>query len=504
MNQSVPPPKPESPKSGPSKTPAGSVSLVEGRDREFLPAALEILETPPSPLPVALMLTLCAFCALALLWSFIGRLDVHAVAWGKVEANGRAKVIQPLDPGKVVAIHAENGLRVKAGDILVELDPGDAQADETAASESLAASRAEMARRRVSIQAARPLQGAPGEAATFEETPTIPFDAGIPVQIQNRENGVLAADLTQLRDSLKNLGKQMEQKVATRQRLEASIAYQNTLISTLEGRVDMREKSIALDVGTKVNLFDAKESLQKSQAQLASDKGQLTETDKAIEEIVSQKVKTISQFIADNESKLADAARKADETRQQLAKAQAKLVRTKLASPVDGVVQQVAVTTIGQVVTTGQQLMTVTPVDGALQVEAYVSNVDIGFVKVGQVAEVKVDAFPFTRFGTIRGRVEKVATDAIDEQEAKRAQSSAIAQANGANAQPNSAPGQPQSFVFPVTISLEKTQMDVGDTKIPLTAGMTVSAEIKTDSRRVIDYLVSPIARITSEAMKER
>jgi hemolysin D len=431
------------------------------------------------------------------------------VAWGKIEVNGRAKVIQPLDPGKVLMYRAENGLAVRAGDVLVQLDPAEAQADVTAAAEALAASRAEVARRRVAIGTAEPLRNASFRAGDKSQpilpldSPTIPFE-DIPPAIQAREKAVLAADLGQLRDTLFNLDKQMAQKTATRRRLEASIVYQNTLIKTLEGRVDMRESAIKLDVGTKVNLFDAKESLQKSQAQLASDNGQLIETDAAMEEIASQRGKSISQFMAENESKLAEAARKADEMAQQLAKARVKLARTKLTAPIDGALQQVAVTTIGQVVTTGQQLMTVVPSEGALQVEAYVSNIDIGFVKVGQVAEIKVDAFPFTRFGTIRGKVVKVATDAIDEQEAKRAQSNAIASANGAVAPSNATPGQNQNFVFPVTISLDAAVMKIDEAVIPFTPGMTVTAEIKTDSRRVIDYLVSPIAKIKSEAMKER
>jgi hemolysin D len=142
------------------------------------------------------------------------------------------------------------------------------------------------------------------------------------------------------------------------------------------------------------------------------------------------------------------------------------------------VAQQVAVTTIGQVVVTGQQLLVVTPNEGPLQVEALVANLDIGFVKIGQEATIKVDAFPFTRFGVAHGKVVRIASEAIDEQEAKRSLANATASPNAANAAPASAPGQLESFVFPV--------------------------EIKTDSRRVIDYLLSPLAKVASEAMRER
>ena len=515
MNQRTVPPSPP-PK--PSPPPPPLASAILGRDREFLPAALEILETPPAPLPVALMLTICGFVTAALVWSFFGHLDVHAVAPGKIETAGRAKIIQPLDPGKIAAIHVENGDLVKAGDPLFELDPAEAAADEGAARDAMNAGLAEIARRRYAVQTAHAVMDAPVsppsenamsairatlDAAIAQADRDIVWDPSIPEVFRLRERAVLTADLGQLGDALNNIDKQTAQKEATRQRLRMSIAFQDTLIETLTQRVSTRQEAIDLRVGTKINLYDAKEELEKSQSQLASDQGQLIETDAAIRELQSQKTKAISQFAADNENKLADAARKADEARQSLAKAVARLSHTKLASPIDGVAQQLAVTTVGQVVTTGQQLLMVTPSGGALRVEALVANMDIGFVKLDQDAVIKVDAFPFTRFGTLKGKVIRIATEAIDEAAAKRALANVTASANGASA-PTSAPGQPESFVFPVTIEIDQTSMRIGDADIPLTPGMTVSVEIKTDSRRVIDYLLSPLSKVASESLKER
>ena len=197
----------------------------------------------------------------------------------------------------------------------------------------------------------------------------IDWDASLPESFRLREEAVLHADLAQLSDSLKALDKQMAQKLATRKRLDMSIAFQHTLMDTMNQRVSTRQQAIDLNVGTKINLYDAKEELEKSQAQLASDEGQLIETDAALKEVQSEKAKTVSQFVADNQNKLAEASRKADEARQALAKATARLARTKLYAPIDGVVQQTAVTTVGQVVTTGQQLAVITPAGGKLQVE---------------------------------------------------------------------------------------------------------------------------------------
>jgi hemolysin D len=538
MNQRAVPP-PDVPRAPQPRTPP----VISGRDREFLPAALEILETPPPPLPIALMATISACAFAALIWSFFGRLDVHATAPGKIETAGFAKVIEPLDPGKIAAIHVETGQAVKAGDLLLELDPAEASADAASQRDALCASLAEMGRRRYAIEAVRAVANtrdgdagsqdsiendrrargvalqrdargdndpapsiavSPIENLADQAAPPIAWEESVPTSFRLRETAVLRADLMQLADALKALDKQMSQKLATRQRLNMSIAFQNSLIETLMQRVSTRQEAIELKVGTKINLYDAEEALEKSQSALASDHGQLIETDAGLSQLQSEKVKTVSQFIADNENKLAEAARKADEARQALAKASARLARTKLYAPIDGVVQQMAVTTVGQVVTTGEQLIVLTPNGGKLQAEALVANLDIGFVKIGQEAVIKVDAFPFARFGELHGKVVKIASAAIAEQEAKRALANATYAANAAPPPPASGPGQPESFVFPVTVDLDETAMKIEHAMIPLTPGMTVTVEIKTDSRRVIDYLLSPLARIRSEAMKER
>ncbi|MDX8483459.1 HlyD family type I secretion periplasmic adaptor subunit [Mesorhizobium sp. VK24D] len=514
MNErTLPPLPPASPQ--PANRPA---TVISGRDREFLPAAIEILETPAPPLSVVTMLTICAFFAAALAWSFYGRLDVHAVAPGKIDTAGHAKVIQPFDPGKVVAIHVENGQRVKAGDLLLELDPAEPAAEENAQRDALNANLAEIARRHFAIATARAVLNGPAKSgdtnaselivaqlaqAAADPEPRIVWGVELSEAMRLREASVLTADLDQLLGALQSLDKQILQKEATHQRLDMSIGYQNKVIETLTQLVSTRQEALDRAVGSKVNLYDSKQQLERSQSSLASDQGELIETDAALKQLASQKIMTLSQFVADNENKLADAERKADEAEQAVVKADARLARTRLYSPTDGIAQQIAVTTVGQVVTTGQQLLVVAPTKGALQVEALVANLDIGFVKPGQSAAIKVDAFPFTRFGVLHGTVTRVAPEAVEEQEAKRGLANAAAAANTAAA-PASQAGQPQSFVFPVTIALEEQAMNINGQMIPLTSGMTVTVEIKTDSRRVIDYLLSPLAKVGSEAFRER
>ena len=354
----------------------------------------------------------------------------------------------------------------------------------------------------ISGTGARPVLAALGDDVV-PVAPVIAFPETVSSDARIREQAVLAADLAELGDSLVNLQKQVAQKAATRQRLNMSIAFQTDLIKTLQDRVSVRQEAIKLAVGTKINLFDALESLDKSRSSLASDRGQLIETEAAIVELDSRKRRLISQFIADNTTKLADAQKKRDESTQQLAKAEAKLAHTRLVSPIEGTVQQLAVTTIGQVVTPGQQLMAIVPSHAPLVVEAYVGNGDIGFIHVGQPAAVKIDAFPFTRYGSMAGTVTEIASEAMEESEARRRQANASAVISPSSASATPA-GQPQAFVFPVTIALASQAMEVDGIKRPLVPGMTVTTEIRTERRRVIDYLFSPLARTASEAMRER
>jgi hemolysin D len=491
--------------------PAPTPSTVTGCDREFLPAALEILETPPPPLPVALTWTICFFALAALVWSCVGRLDVHAVALGKIETVGFAKVIEPLAPGKIAAIHVQAGQPVKAGELLLELDPAEAEAGARSARDALNASLAEIDRRRYVIIAARAAQAEPArgndaspiEALAAQSGLKVAWDVTLPEPFRLREAAVLRADLAQLSDSLKEIDKKTAEKLATREKLDMSIASQRPMMDTLNQRVSTRQQAFDLHVGTKIDLYNAKEELEKAQAELALTQGQLIETSAAVKELDSEKAKTVSQFVADNQNKLDEASRQADEARQALAKAIDQLAQTRLSAPIDGVVQQTAVTTVGQVVTTGQQLAVITPAGGKLQVEALLANRDVGFVKPGQEAVIKVDAFPFTQFGVLHGKVIKIAPAAVSEEEAKRALADATATANAAQTQ---APvqGQPENFVFPATIALDETSIHVNGAAIALTPGMTATVEIKTDSRRVIDYLLAPLAKIASEAARER
>ena len=161
--------------------------------------------------------------------------------------------------------------------------------------------------------------------------------------------------------------------------------------------------------------------------------------------------------------------------------------------------QQIAVHTVGGVVTPAQQLMVVVPADSRLEVEAMVPNKDIGFVQVGQPAEIKVDTFNFTRYGFLRGEVLNVSQDAI-----ARDRPADKAGAGTPGAERDTSEPQGQELVYAARVSLDRTRMQVEDKLVNLTPGMAVTVEIRTGSRRVIEYLLSPLLRYKQESLRER
>ena len=492
------------------------------QDREFLPAALEILATPPSPVAMSLLLLICGSFLVALGWSYFGWLDIHAVAQGKIQPSGRSKVIQPLEPGKVVAIRVENGSRINAGDVLLELDPTESAADREAQASDLEAASAEASRRRAAIaaikaQTQQQLQTQPQQKKTGEfaagiaelvrgqanELPPIKFDASISDLVRQREQNVLAADLAQLRSTIASLRAQLSEKQATKEKLRLSIAARHRLIELSKERVSMREQLDAKGSGSRALIIEAMQQLETHLTTDAGDRGQLLETDAAIASLERKVEENRTQFIADQSQKLAEAERKRDRLVQELLKAQSKNERTQLRSPIAGTVQQLSVTTVGQVVTSGQSLATIVPVDGQIEVEAMIANKDIGFVKLGQPAVVKVEAFPFTRYGVIDAQVIKISRDAVDERDAPNMTDAATAARpqNGAQNQPSS---RSQNLVFPATLRLAQGTMMIDGEQIGLTPGMSVTVEIKTGQRRALDFVLSPLRELSSRAARER
>ena len=466
-------------------------SQVDRADQEFLPAAIEILERPGSPIAFIFLKLIASFTVLALLWATFGWTDIVAVARGKIQPAGRIKLVQPIDIGKVSKIYIENGKEVQENDVLVDLDPSEAQADASALSEALASFRAESARRKMVVKAA--------------DTTMLPLEIdwwhGVPEAIRQREMEVGFADLRNLVGQAQALEAQRAQKHAERDRLINTIAAQERLIRTLQERVDMRASLLRTESGTRASVIDAMETLHYQMAALEGERGQVLETERASDALSAERNKTIANFISDNMTRANEAERQATETEQRLLKARVKVDHMSLRSPSHGIVQALSITGVGQVLQPGQEVMRIVPQRGDIEIEVYVENKDIGFIYEGQDAYLKIEAFPFTRYGVVEAKVIRVGKDAIPDPDAK--------QLEGDPSRPSESRSQAgaqhvQSLVFPVILKAEQKSIFAEGHHIPLSAGMAVTAEIKTGQRRIIDYLLSPIKEVNSEAMHER
>jgi hemolysin D len=480
------------PKSTPADAPGPRKRAIRRDYQQFLPAAVAMIETPPSPIRLALSTTICALITVTLVWSWFGRIDVISEAQGKLQPTGRVKVVQPVDSGRVMEIFATNGVHVEAGDILVELDAKEENADADGAAASLAAFEAETVRRRAAIE---------GTRTTNFAVPALVWPDSVPAAVRSREAQVLKGDLAQLASGVAGFDAQARQKVAEKARLMATVAAQERLIGFQNERVVMRQTLVDKAAGTKKDLLDASESMAYAQTQLETQKGELAEAIASLGVIEQDRNKTIESFVSENGQKLADAGRQADDFRQRLVKAVAHLEHTTIRSPVAGTVTASSVTSRGQVVSAGDEIMRIVPDGSELEIEAYLPNSDIGFVKSGQIAEVKVESFPFTRYGTVKADVVRIARDAVPEPDATQVEGGPN---RSAKASSFAGTQRVQNLVFPVVLKPRSGTIVVDGAEVALSAGMAVTVEIKTGNRRILEYVFSPLADIGSNALKER
>jgi len=462
-------------------------------DNEFLAPALQILETPLSPVRAALIWIICALVTAALVWAYFGRIDIIASAQGKLQPNGRVKVVESVETGKIALIHAVNGDHVAKGDVLIDLDPAEVMADRRAASDGLASVKAEALRRRAALAAI--------EARAFDRAPTIPWPEDAPAPLRLRESRSINADFSQLEATIASLTAQRAQKEIERDELTKTIATQTNLVATLQERVTMRQSLIEKGAGARGQVLDAQEAMQVQQTQLGTLRGQFASTMSGLAVFNRDMDKAIEAFVSDNAQKLGEAERKSEDLEQALAKASARLDHLTLRAPIDGVVQASVVTNIGQVVGAGAEIMRVVPEDAGLEIQAYVGNADIGFVKTGQEATIKIASFPFTRYGTIRAKVTSIGRDAIPEPDATNAEGDPT---RGATSTGLGGAQRVQNLVFPVTLAPEATVIRADGEEIPLSSGMATTVEFKTGNRRLIEFVFSPLVEITATALHER
>jgi hemolysin D len=466
------------------RTPRRNVEL------EFLPAALEVLETPASPVGRAISATIMLCFAVAVTWAIFGHIDIIATASGKIVPTGRTKSIQPLDTGIVTAIHVQDGDHVAAGEVLIELDQTVTGAERARAAQDLMVARLDVAR----LSALR---------AGFEAG-SGPVDFKPPEDAPDRDvTRVRSAMMAQAREQdakIAALSQQIAQKAAEATETEGTIAKLQAALPLLEEEATVRRNAMNIQFGNRIAYLEAQTKLVDQQHDLVVQQRRLIGLSAARQALERQRDQATEEFAHTILSDLSDAEQKAAEASQALVKASRKMNEQILRAPVAGTVQQLAAHTIGGVVTPAQQLMMIVPADSHLEAEAMISNRDIGFVRPGEPSEIKIDTFNFTRYGLLHGEVVSVSQDAIVRD--KPAEKSGQQKSRGALADSSEPDGQ--ELLYAARVSLDRTQMMIDGKLINLSPGMAVTAEIKTGQRRVIEYLLSPLLRYKQESLRER
>jgi hemolysin D len=468
-------------------------SLFTGRpgkrdayERAFLPAALEIVETPPSPIGRAIGATIIAIFCLALLWAWFSTVDIIATAPGKIIPSGRVKVIQPLETGVIRAIHVHDGQRVKAGDVLIELDPAINEAERSHFQDDLLAAELEVARLRAA------LSDAPDPMSEFHP----PGRASAELIATHRQ--FLRQQTEEHRAKIAALDHQKAQKEAERATIGATIEKIGAVIPLVQERFDIRKSLRETQLTSRITYLETLQSLVEYQNELLVQKNHYREADAAVAAITESRAEAAAEYHRTRFSELTEAERKATGFRNDLLKLEERTKFQQLTAPEDGVVQQLAVHTLRGVVTPAQALLVIVPIDSHLEIEAMVSNRDVGFVRAGQDAEIKIDTFNFTRYGLIHGKVVHVSPDAISREKGPEKPS------NGTVKSDDTSEPKGQELVYAARIALAKTQMQVEDNVVNLTPGMAVKVEIKTGSRAVLNYVLSPLRRYAQESLRER
>ena len=462
----------------------------EDTARQFLPAALEILETPASPVGRLIGATIILFFAIAVVWSIFGHVDIIATAQGKIVPTGRTKTIQPLETGIVSAIHVQDGDKVTAGQVLIELDRTVTQAERKHIVQDLISSQLDVARL-ATLRDNFETRAVPQELVT---------PAGASVADVARTRSSMRAQAAEQLAKLASINRQIEQKRAEADSITATIAKIDATMPLVEEQASVRRKAMEIQYGNRIAYLDAQTKFVEQQNERLVQQRKLVEIAAARQALEEQIEQTKAAYEHQALNDLSDAEKKADEFSQDLVKAEQKTSEQILRSPIDGTVQQLAMHTVGGVVTPAQQLMTIVPIDSHLEAEAMISNRDIGFVSAGQQAEVKIDTFNFTRYGLLQGKVVSVSQDAIvrDKPNAKAGDP----KPGGALSDTSEPDGQ--ELLYSARVSLEGTKMQIEDKMVNLAPGMAVTVEIKTGTRRLIEYLMSPLLRYRHESLRER
>ena len=436
---------------------------------QFLPAALELQDKPVHPAPRVFMWSIMGFATLALLWACLGKIEVVAVAPGKIVPSGKTKVIQPSETAVVTAIHVSDGQVVKTGEVLVELDSTSADAEVKRVKGDLLAARIDSVR-----------GGAMLDAINHQQDPESlvgSIQGATPKQVLTAQRW-LQGQYQEYRSKLDLVDAEIVQRNAD---IQAARIQVSSLLKTLPIATQLAEdykQLLAQQYVARHEYLEKEHARLDLERQLSVQRASVVQSTAAHSEAMRRREGVVAQTRRTMLDLQQEANQKAASLVQQLTQATYQEHLTLLRTSVDGTVQQLTIHTVGGVVTPAQQLMVIVPTGQPVEVEAMLENKDVGFVRPGQTVTLKVETFTFTKYGTVEGEVVSISNDAIEDEKRGR--------------------------VYSSRIRLKVDSLLVKGQRVALTPGMSVTAEVKTDHRRVIDYFLSPLQQHINESLRER
>ena len=441
------------------------------RDRlqyEFLPAAEEIIETPAAPLGALVVWLVTLLLIVALAWSYFGRIDIVAVANGKISTEGSTKVIQPAISGVVTNINVHEGQRVKKGETLLALDKTTAEKDVATANQSLNAARVERdILRRLAVG---------GNTDEIINNADLPDETKAMLrQFASSQTALSAARQQAVNGTISNYQQQLQFNQQAKNQLETNAQNLKNRKAEIEKQLPNANPVDKLRLQNELSNIDQR--ITSADSAVIGQNQQLLQSQSALTQAQNQSQTQTAETNSAFNNQIIASEKRIIELENNLVKARQMLAQTTITAPVDGTVLSLTVKTIGGVVNAGQQLAQIVPEKVPLYVDAALDNQDIGFVKPGQRVVVKVATYPFQRYGYLEGTVENISPDSIQDDK--------------------------KGLIYKAKIKLNDEKSSKQN-QLKLLPGMSVSAEIATGQRRIIEFFLDPLMTKADESLKVR
>lgn len=460
-------------------------SLQKQDERAFMPAALEIIETAASPTGRKMMHFIILIVTSFGLWSWFGEVDIVAVAPGKIIPQSRTQVIQSLETGIVKSIAVRDGQSVKTGQLLIELDDTNLVAELSRSQQERIQSSLDIARLQSILEPSQEVTLFASTQAPEEDIKRVQFH----MKSQRLEH---ARKLAVVDDNLNQREAEREQAVLSLEKIQS-------VLPLLEERASIRQKGAETQYGSRLLYLEIAQQLLELKSEQIVQKQRLKASESALQALINQKEQINAEFITNILNELNKSRIQFGQALESEQKTKRRLELTRITAPISGTVQDLSLNTIGGVVSPAQQLLRIVPEGDVLEALVVINNQDVGFVTAGQATEIKIDSFPFTRYGLLSGTVAEIARDARS-----------LQVANNPEFGPKSKSDETENIergerlVFTARIILKKHSLSVNGEEVELLPGMSIKAEIKTGKRRLADFFLAPLKQYDQEIFRER